>query len=195
MYCAKIERSRKFLLYLAILVLAVSGCAKTFDKADIVKIVDFELSPDEEKIAFAAVTPVGNTDIWVVDIGGTNLKKLTFKDNSPTNHLARFFKKQKWRNFYEVNMCTPRWTKDGDVSFCQKLTKHNIWGVRISNLRYLTVKPDGTQKRPTIEKPQGPVNRYRRSERSEKHNKEILRKEGALWFLDDGESAPERLIQ
>ncbi len=173
----------------------MSGCAKTFDKTDIVKIVDFELSPDEEKIAFAAVTPVGNTDIWVVNIDGTNLKKLTFKDHSPTNHLAGFFKKRKWRNFYEINMSSPGWTKDGDVSFCQKLTKHNIWGVRISNLRYWTVKPDGTQKRPAIEKPQGPVNRYRRSERSEKYKKEILRKERTLWFLDDGEPTPKRLIQ
>ena len=152
MYCSKVEKSRKFLFCLAILILAVSGCAKTFDEADIVKIVDFELSPDEEKIAFTAVTPVGNVDIWVVDIGGTNLKKLTFKDHSPTYHLAGFFKKRKWRNFYEINMCTPRWTKDGGVSFCQKLTKHNIWGVRITNLRYWTIKPNGTKKRVATEK-------------------------------------------
>ncbi|MBU4312789.1 MAG: hypothetical protein KJ706_08750, partial [Candidatus Omnitrophica bacterium] len=87
-------------LYIILLGVVVSGCAQVGDGARIVKIVDFEISPDEDKVAFSALTPVGNTDIWVVDIDGSNLKKLTFKDRSPSNHIARFFKKHKWRNFF-----------------------------------------------------------------------------------------------
>ena len=55
-------------LYIVLLVVVVSGCAQVGDGACIVKIVDFELSPDENKVAFSALTPVGNTDIWVVEI-------------------------------------------------------------------------------------------------------------------------------
>jgi len=182
--------------------MTVSGCAKAFDKTDIVKIVDFELSPDEEKIAFAAVTPVGNTDIWVVDINGTNLKKLTFKDRSPTNHLAGFFKKRKWRGFYEVDMCSPAWTKDGDVLFCQKLTKYDMHGARTVNKRYWTIKTDGSDKKSktaedkiVIKRPFGPVNRYKTSEQSDKHKKKILLKDDTLWVLSFGESTSKKLMQ
>src|SRR3989338_9533731 len=120
----------------------IAGCANqqvNYAKKDIVKITDFKLSPDEEKIAFSAVTPVGNLDIWVVDIDGKNLKKLTFQDRSPTNHIAKFFKRHKWRNFFKIDMYCSGWTKDGRIVFCQELTSHNIWGIRTVNLLYWTI--------------------------------------------------------
>ncbi|MBU4312950.1 MAG: hypothetical protein KJ706_09560, partial [Candidatus Omnitrophica bacterium] len=149
-----------------------------------------------------ALTPVGNTDIWVVDIDGSNLKKLTFKDRSPSNHIARFFKKHKWRNFFEIDMRFPEWTRDGRIMFCQKLTRHDMNGVRTVSLRYWTMDSEGKDKRPKREedkifqqKPFGPINRYKTSERSEKYGRKIYLKDDTLWILDNGETTPEKLIQ
>jgi hypothetical protein len=119
------EKITKAVLCGAVICALLSGCAKT-DK--IIKVIDFELSPGEDKIAFTALTPIGNTDIWVVDIDGGNLKKLTFKGLSPSNHAAVFFKKHKWRNFFEIDMHSPEWTKDRRIVFCQEITKHDMWG-------------------------------------------------------------------
>ena len=182
--------------------MAVPGCAKAFDKTDIVKIVDFELSPDEEKIAFAAVTPAGNTDTWVVDINGTNLKKLTFKDRSPTNNLARFFKKRKWRGFYEIDVHSPLWTSDGRVFFCEEITSHHATGIKTVDLIQWTIKPDGTKKREKTDKdkvvrrkPFDPINRPIISDQSEKHKKKIFLKDGVLWVLNYDETSPRKLVQ
>jgi len=170
--------------------------------SDIIKVTDFELSPDEEKIAFAAVTPVGNTDIWVVNIDGTGLKKLTFQDHSPSNHIARFFKKRKWRNFYEIDACFPEWTTDGRIMFREEITKHHNFGVNTYGLVYRTIKPDGTDKKSKIKKdkladkgPFDPINRAILSDYSEKHKKKIFLKEGIAWVLDYGKDKPEKLIQ
>jgi len=182
----------------------IGGCsgAVNYSKNDIVNITDFELSPDEAKIAFSAITPVGNFDIWVVDIDGKNLKKLTFQDHSPTNHIAKFFKKHRWRNFFEIDMHYPGWTSDGKVIFCQELTSHNIWGVRTANLLFWTINSDGTEKKPKTEKdkyietrPFDPINRAEISSQSEKYKIEILLKDKDLLILKDGETSPKRLIQ
>ncbi len=182
-----------------VLCMVVAGC--TADSA-IVRIVDFELSPDEDKIAFSAITPVGNTDIWVVEIDGTGLRKLTFKDRSPSNHIARFFKKHKWRNFFEIDPRFPNWTKDGKIVFCQKLTKHDMRGQHTVSLRYWTINSDGTDIRQKTDKDEvirrgsfGPVNRYKISERSEKYKKKIFLKGDTLWVLNYGDTTPKRLIQ
>ena len=183
-----------------ILGIVVAGCADY--KPEIVKIIDFELSPDENKIAFSALTPIGNTDVWVVDIDGTNLKKLTFKDRSPSNHIVRFFRKHKWRNFYRIDMRAPEWTKDGRISFCQRLTKHDMWGVHIVSLKYWTIDSDGIDRRPETDKdmilrrkPFDAINRAEVFDTSEKHKKKIFLKDGTLWALDFGEATPKKLIQ
>ena len=184
----------RILFGVLIFCIAISGCASSSDTT-IVKVVDFELSPDEDKIAFSAITPIGNTDIWVVDIDGTSLKKLTFKDRSPTNHLARFFKKRKWRNYFEIDMRYPKWTKDGRIAFCQKLSKHDMHGAHTVSLRYWTIKPDGTEKTPDSVNNEIIRRRPKRSEYSEKLKREILRKDGTLWILNDKETTPRKLIQ
>ncbi|MBU1006874.1 MAG: hypothetical protein KKH08_04700, partial [Candidatus Omnitrophica bacterium] len=179
-----------FLIFL--LCVVFTGCARNYDVSDIIKVTDFELSPDEEKIAFAAVTPVGNTDIWVVNIDGTGLKKLTFQDHSPSNHIARFFKKRKWRNFYEIDACFPEWTTDGRIMFCEEITKHHTFGINTYGLVYRTIKSDGTNERIKTDKdkilqrkPYDPINRPILSDKSSKHKKEILLKDNVLWIIDD----------
>ncbi len=185
--------------------LIITGCSRLpaeYSKNDIVKITDFEVSGDEEKIAFSAVTPTGNLDIWVVDIDGRNLKKLTFQDRSPTNHIAKFFKKRHWANYFEIDMHSPRWTDKGRIAFCQELTKYEMWGPRTISKRFKTIKPDGTDKKPQadadkiIEKKQSShINKFQSQGRSEKHRLKILLKNDNLWVLKDGEVTPERLIQ
>jgi hypothetical protein len=164
--------------------------------------VDFELSPDEDKIAFSAVTTVGNTDIWVININGTNLKKLTFKDRSPSNHVARFFKKHKWRNYYEIDMHSPEWIKDGRIAFCEEITNHHVSGIRTVGLIYWTIKPDGSEKRRKRDtdqivrrRPFSPIHSFELSDQSEKYKKKIFLKDTTLWFLDYGETIPKKLIQ
>lgn len=178
------------------------GCAKVADSKDIVKIIDFELSPDENKIAFSASTPVGNTDIWVVDIDGSNLKKLSFKDHSPSNHIARFFKKHKWRNFYVIDMSAPEWTKDGRIAFCEEITQYQNTGIRTAAVAYQTMKTDGSDKRPKTQKdeivrrkPFDPINRAIISEESKKNKKKFFLTDGILWVLDYEKSNPEKLIR
>ena len=182
----------------------IGGCggAVNYSKNDIVKITDFELSPDESKIAFSAVTPVGNLDIWVVDINGKNLKKLTFQDRSPTNHIARFFKKHHWRNFFEIDMTSPKWTTDGHISFCQGLSKSDMWSTRTVNYMFWIINSEGTNKKPKKDedkilqrRPFDPINRAEISDRSDKHKKKILLKNDDLWVLKDGEINPTKLIQ
>lgn len=182
----------------------IGGCsgAVNYSKNDIVKITDFELSPDEAKIAFSAITPVGNFDIWVVDIDGKNLKKLTFQDSSPTNHIAKFFKKRRWRNFFEIDMISPKWTTDGRISFCQELSKSDMWGTRTVNFMFWIINSDGTNKKSKKDedkilqrRPFDPINRAEISDRSDKHKKKILLKNDDLWVLKDGEISPTKLIQ
>jgi len=195
----------RVVLGVAILAAIIAGCVGSpavYTKNDIVKITDFELSPDEERIAFSAITPVGNLDIWAVDIDGKNLRKLTFQDHSPTNHIARFFKKRKWRNFFEIDMHYPDWTLDGKITFCQELTKYDIWGPNTVSLRFWTIKSDGTEKKPKTDKdkiyqkkPFDPIHRAEISDRSEKHKLTILLKNDYLWTLKDEEGTPKRLIQ
>lgn len=182
----------------------IAGCVgiEEAKKEDIIKITDFALSPDEEKIAFAAVTPVGNTDIWVIDIDGANLKKLTFKDRSPSNHIARFYKRRKWRNFFKIDMHTPEWTRDGRIAFSQELTKYHRWGIDTVSIRYWTIKSDGSEKKGMIDNdrivtkgPSGPINRYKTYEEAKRHKKKIFLRDGTLWTLDQGEASPKKLIQ
>jgi len=183
----------------------ITGCSQGPDRyaaKDIVKIIDFELSPDESKIAFSAITPIGNLDIWVVDISGKNLKKLTFQDHSPTNRIARFFKKRRWRNFFEIDMRYPEWTENGRVAFCQELSKTDTWSVHTAGRRYWTINPNGRDKKPLTEsdkilKREQPasVNKFKFSGRSEKHNLSVLLKNDAFWVLKDGTASPQKLIQ
>lgn len=175
-----------------------AGCAKQ----DILKIADFELSPDQEKIVFSAITPVGNLDIWVVDIDGKNLRKLTFQDRSPTNHIAKFFKKHRWRNFFEIDMSYPKWTEDGRIAFCQRLSKVDNWSGRTVSRRYWTINSNGTDKRPqagsdkiTKEQQPPPLNKFKFSDRSEKYRAKILLKNNDLWVTRDGAAGPQKLIQ
>lgn len=178
------------------------GPQADYTKRDIVKIIDFELSPDESKIAFSAITTVGNTDIWVVDIDGKNLKKLTFQDSSLTNHIARFFKKHHWKNFFEIDMISPQWTTDARILFCQKLSKSDIWSMRTVNFMFWTINPNGTDKRPKTDKdkiaqgkPFDPINRAEVSSKSDKHKKTILLKNGKLFSRDYGNTDLRELIQ
>jgi hypothetical protein len=180
----------------------IAGCIRIDDSKGIVKIVDFQISPDEDKIAFSAITPAGNIDIWVIDIDSTNLKRLTFKDRSPSNHMARFFKKHKWRNFYEIDMHSAAWTKDGRIMFCQELTEHHKWGIRTVSSIYWTIKPDGTDKKRSTSRdeaaqrrPFDPINSPDISDFSEKHKKKIFIKDDTLYVLGDGSTTPKRLIR
>ncbi|MEK7868581.1 MAG: hypothetical protein AAB157_04285 [Candidatus Omnitrophota bacterium] len=182
----------------------IGGCsgAVNYSKNDIVKITDFELSPDEAKIAFSAITPVGNFDIWVVDIDGKNLKKLTFQDRSLTNHTAKFFKKRRWRNFFEIDMISPKWTTDGRISFCQELSKSDMWSTRTVNYMFWTINSDGTNKKSKTDKDKvvqkeepSPIRTFKISDLSDKHKKEIFLKYDTLWYLNYGEGTPKRLIQ
>lgn len=193
-------------LSIFILVVVVVGCAATTDenyaKSRITNVVDFELSPDEDKIAFTAITPVGNTDIFVIDIDGTNLKKLTFKDYSPSNHIARFFKRHKWRNFFEIDMHSPEWTKEGRIVFCEEITKHHMTGINTAGLIQRTIESDGSKKRIKTEKDEvvrrksfDPINRPIISDQSEKHKKKIFLENSTLWVLNYGEVNPRKLIQ
>ena len=180
---------------LIVVTVIICGCGvqpAKYTKSDILKITDFELSPDEEKIAFSAITPIGNLDVWIVDIDGKNLKKLTFQDRSPTNHIAKFFKKRHWANYFEIDMHSPKWTDNGRIAFCQELTKYEMWGPRIISKRFKTIRPDGTDKKPqtSLDKIIKVENDY-----SEKHKLTILLKNNSLWILKDGEVAPKRLIQ
>ena len=170
--------------------LIITGCSLESHRhtaKDIIKITDFELSPDEEKVAFSAMAPVGNLDIWVIDIDGKGLKKLTFQDHSPTNHIARFFKKHHWADYFEIDMCSPKWTDNGRIAFCQELTKYEMWGPRTISRRFRTIKPDGTDKRPQVESD-------RVIKEKPSANIKVLLRNGNLWILKDGEVTPERLI-
>lgn len=184
----------------------ITGCSSRlptdYVKRDILKIADFELSPDQEKIAFSAITPVGNLDIWVVDVDGKNLRKLTFQDSSPTNRIAKFFKKHRWRNFFEIDMNCPKWTEDGRIAFCQRLSKTDNWSGRTVSRRYWTINSDGTDKRPqadpykiTKEQRYHPLNKFKFSARSEKYKMNILLKNNDLWVTRDGAAGPQKLIQ
>lgn len=191
-------------LGIIILGIITGGCngAVNYSKSDIIKITDFELSPDESKIAFSAVTPVGNMDIWVVDIDGKNLKKLTFQDSSPTNHIAKFFKRHRWRNFFEIDMISPRWTAGGRILFCQELSKSDMWSTRTVNYMFWTINPDGTDKKSKKDedkilqrRPFDPINRAEISDHSDRYKIKILLKNNDLLILKDGETSPQRLIQ
>ncbi|MFC1621581.1 TolB family protein [Candidatus Omnitrophota bacterium] len=190
--------------WIIIMAIIIGGCTRIAPggKDQIVKIIDFELSPDEDKIAFAAITPIGNSDIWVVDIDGTNLKKLTFKDRSPSNHVARFFKKRKWRNFYEVDIHSPLWTSDGRIAFAEETTRHHATGINIAGLTQRTIKPDGSDKRKKTDKdeivrrePLSPIRSFEISDYSEKHRKKFFLKDDILWVLDLNETTPKKLVQ
>lgn len=195
----------RMVLGIIFLGIAMGSCggAVNHSKSDIVKIIDFELSPDESKIAFSAITPVGNLDIWVVDIDGKNLKKLTFQDRSLINRTAKFFKKYRWRNFFEIDMRYPEWTNEGRIVFCQQLSKSDAWSVRTVSRRYWTINPNNgadkklqldsdkiiRKRQPTL------INKFKFSERSEKYKITILLKNDFLWTLKDEETSLERLIQ
>jgi len=191
------------LVFLAVLfTVLVAGCGQHYDASDIAKVVDFEISPDEEKIAFSASTRVGNTDIWVIDIDGTNLKKLTFKDRSPSNHIARFFKKRKWRNFFRADMHSPEWTRNGRIAFCEEIIRHHTMGVKTVGMLQWTINPDGSDKKTKTDRDEiarrrsfDPINRAIISDQSDKYKKRIILKEGILWVLDYGEVNPKKLIQ
>ncbi|MFA5389188.1 MAG: hypothetical protein WC312_05480 [Candidatus Omnitrophota bacterium] len=186
----------RLMLAALIFSLLITGCYKqknTYTSKDIVKVTDFALSADEEKIAFSAVTPAGNLDIWVMDIDGKNLRKLTFQDHSLTNYIAKFFKKYRWRNFFEIDMCCPEWTTSGRILFCQKLTRYDMWGPNVVSLRYWTVEPDGIDKKPKTSKdivaqkrPFDPINRAEISLESDKHKKKVFLKDGKIFISDYG---------
>jgi hypothetical protein len=195
----------KLALCVMILGLIVIGCSREaykYTAKDIVQIADFELSPDESKIAFSAITLTGNLDIWVVDIGGKNLRKLTFQDRSPTNRIAKYFKKHRWRNFFEIDMRYPKWTKDGRIAFCQQLSKTDTWSVHTVSRKYWTINPNGTDKKPQTDldklikrEKSELVNKFKFSDYSEKNKVKILLKNDDLWILKDGETRPQMLIQ
>jgi len=192
-------------LWIVICGLIITGCGYEpgwYTAKDIVKITDFELSPGESKIAFSAITPIGNLDIWVVDLDGKNLKRLTFQDRSLTNRIAKVFKSLHWRNFFEIDMCYPGWTNNGRVAFCQKLAKTDAWSTRTVTMKYWTINSDGTDKKPQADSDKiaqrgrsAPVNRFRFSDRSEKYKVKILLKDDDLLILKDGEASLKRLIQ
>jgi len=195
----------KLVLWAVIFGVILMGCGRkavNYTKNDIVKITDFELSGDEEKIAFSAITPAGNLDIWVIDISGKNLKKLTFQDRSPTNRIASFFKKYHWRNFFEIDMCYPKWTCNGRIAFCQQLSKTDAWSAYTVSRRYWTIYPDGTDKKPQTDldkivkrEQSSHINKFQSQGRSEKYRLKFLLKNDNLWILKDGEVTPKRLIQ
>jgi len=184
----------KLALGVWILCIILTGCSREssgYTGKNIVKIISFELSPDESKIAFSALTPAGNTDIWVKDLDGKNLKKLTFQDRSPTNIIAKFFKKNNWKNFFQIDMISPEWTVDGRISFCQRLSKVDSWGKSAVNFIFWTINPDGTGKRQKRDmdkilyrRPFDPINRAESIDLSEKHKKKIILKDGDLLILD-----------
>ena len=185
--------------------LIFAGCGQMAGgnaRYEIVKVVDFELSPDEERIAFSAITPTGNLDIWIVDIDGKNLKKLTFQHRSATNRIAKFFKKHHWRNYFEIDMRYPKWTADGRIVFCQQLSKIDPFGCRAVSRRYWTISPNGADKRPQKdsdkifqkEQPQA-VNKFKFTDRSEKHKLSIILKNDSLWILKDGDTAPNNILR
>ncbi|MCX5687304.1 MAG: hypothetical protein NTV71_01440 [Candidatus Omnitrophica bacterium] len=185
--------------------LMIMGCSHKPDMhtaKDIIKIIDFKLSPSESKIAFSAITPIGNLDIWVVDLDGKNLKKLTFQDRSPTNRIAKFFKRYRWRNFFEIDMLYPKWTSYERVAFCQQLSKTDMWSTCTVSRRYWTINFDGTDKKPQtdldkiIQREQPtPVSKSKFSDQSEKYKVKILLKNDDLLILKDGETSFKRLIQ
>lgn len=195
----------KLVLRGIIFCLIIGGCAgqqTNYTKKDIIKITDFELSPDEGTIAFSAITPVGNLDIWVVGIDGKGLRKLTFQDRSPTNRIAKFFKKHHWRNFFEIDMCYPRWTSGGRVIFCQQLLKTDTWSTRTVSRKYWTIDPNGADKKPQTDldkvikrQPSSSPNKFKFSDQSEKYKVKILLKDDNLWILKDGTTGPQKLIQ
>jgi|GEM_PF-1109353 len=192
-------------LWMMIFGLMITGCSykpEGYAAKDIVKITDFELSPGESKIAFSAITPIGNLDIWVIDLDGKNLKKLTFQDRSLTNRIAKFFKRYRWRNFFEIDMRYPKWTNDERVAFCQQLSKTDAWSTHTVSRRYWTINSDGTNKKPQTDSDKiiqrgqrAPVNRFKFSDRSEKYKVKILLKNDDLLILKDGETSLKRLIQ
>jgi hypothetical protein len=183
----------------------MGGCSvrqADYTKEDIVKVTDFELSPSEEKIAFSAITSTGNLDIWIIDIEGKNLRKLTFQDRSPTNHIAKFFKKHHWRNFFEIDMSSPKWTEGGRIEFCQQLSKNDNWGDRAVSRRYWTIDPSGMNKKPQADSDRvikkhktASHNKFKFSVRSEKYKLKVFFKNNGLWILKDGSAAPQKLIQ
>ncbi|MDP2921786.1 MAG: hypothetical protein Q8O12_05430 [Candidatus Omnitrophota bacterium] len=187
--------SIRLTLCLALFCAVINGCdiqPAAYTKNDIVKITDFELSPDEEKIAFSAITPIGNLDIWVVNIDGKNLKKLTFQDRSPTNHIARFFKKRRWRNYFEIDMCYPKWIDSGHIAFCQSLTKYEMWGTRLISKRFWVISPDGTGK--TSTEPFNTEGIKKPSILSEKLRRTFFIKHNTLWYFDNKDLIPKKLI-
>ena len=199
------ELMLKLVLRVIVFGVVIGGCANqqaNYTKKDIIKIADFELSPDEEKIAFSAITPVGNLDIWVLDIDGKNLRKLTFQDRSPTNRIAKFFKKHRWRNFFEIDMCYPKWTNNRRIAFCQQLSKIDTWSMHAVSRKYWTIDPSGTDKKPQtdldkiIKRQQSTsLNKFKFSDRSEKYKLKVLLKKDDLWILRDGVTIPQKLIQ
>jgi len=201
----RLEFMLKPILRIIIFGIIIGGCTSRqadYDKKDIVKISDFELSPDEEKIAFSAITSVGNLDIWVIGIDGKNLQKLTFQNRSPTNHIARFFKKHYWRNFFEIDMSCPKWIEGGRIEFCQQLSKIDNWSTRTVNRRYWTIDSSGADRKPQtdlnriIKRQQSAlINKFKFSDRSEKYKLKVFLKNDGLWILKDGTTAPQKLIQ
>lgn len=189
-------------IWFVILCMLIGGCTQGRDSPGTAKVVDFELSPDENKVAFSATTPTGNTDIWVVDIDGKNLRKITHKDRSPTNKIARFFRKRKWRNFFKIDVHSPSWTTDGRIVFCEEITRHHAHGINSLALRYWTTKPDGSDKsikkdtdKISARRPFDPINRAIISDQSGKNKKRIILKDGILWTQDYGKSNLKKLIQ
>jgi len=195
----------KLVLRAVIFGVIIGGCAARqadYTKKDIIKITDFELSPDEEKIVFSAITPTGNLDIWVVDIYGKNLRKLTYASRLPTNRIAKFFKKRRWRNFFEIDMCYPGWTDSGRVVFCQRLLKTDTWGARTVSRIYWTINSNGTDKKPRTDldkiikrQRSSSLNKFKFSGQSEKYKVKILLKNDDLWVLRDGATTLQKLIR
>lgn len=195
----------KLVLRVVIFGVIIGGCAAhqaDYAKKDIVKIVDFELSLDEGKIVFSAITPTGNLDIWVVDINGENLRKLTYEDCSPTNRIAKFFKKHHWRNFFEIDMCYPGWTGSGRVIFCQRLLKTDTWSARTVSRIYWTINSNGTDKKRQTDldkviksRQSSSLNKFKFSGQSEKYKVKILLKNDDLWILKDGATILQKLIR
>jgi hypothetical protein len=195
----------KLIFRVIIFCVIISGCVvhqDAYTKKDIVKIIDFELSPDESNIAFSAITLIGNLDIWVIGIDGKNLKKLTFQDRSLTNHIAKYFKNKRWRNYFEINMVSPKWTTNGRILFCQRLSKTDMWSTRTVNCIFWTIDPVGTNKRSRTDKDKvveketpSLIHTFKISDLSDKYKKKIFLKYDTLWYLNYGETTPKKLIQ
>jgi len=62
------------------------------------------------------------------------------------DRTVNFFKKHKWRNFFEIDMHSPKWTRDGKIAFCEETTRHHTTGINTARLIQRTIRSNGTER-------------------------------------------------